>query len=491
MNDRNPVLATLKHTAAAVVLTAVPLAAAAPATEPDDFRYDADNVDVAAHWAARSTLANAVMFSGLGEPFEVAMTELDTILKHAGYTLRPPMPDMAMVGAIYAAGDPAFAATPDFGEPKTLRWDGASFDRTLDPEAQAWSIVKMAAPEFHLNYHASRDERRVALMMLPQARAQAESLAQRLRQPDGLFAVRSPEGEFGEPRPGQQAAVLWAAANLALAATSKRDDYWHKAARDLLDPNLGRALGDAALAAVEALPPDTPADRAIAIQALGRYAMATDDGDKRKRALDLAREHAETLKAGTGDVLEDLGFAVYGLVESGRLLEDGAYREAAVELFGSRLAPLWNEQARTFPSPDGTVAYGPRTLAALAAGLNALRWHGPDEAAAEADRLYPQLFETVLVEAGMLLSSPLPLVPQAYLDREPAAHFAHPALPKPEEAGLAPVFAAEVRLADGAWSVADRTFRSADGLLLANMLVKPHEGQADAFLPEDRLAVLR
>lgn len=477
---------------AQTVAMALVVALSAMAAAQEAFHYDPGNIDTAAHWAGRSTLANALMFSGLGEPFEVSMTEFDDILKHAGYTLRPPMPDMAMVGAIYAGGDPKFAATSDLGESMAMRWDPSSFDRTLDPEAQAWSIIKTTAPQFHLNYHESRDERQIALMMLPQAQTQAETLSERLRNADGLFAAKSPDGEFDEPRPGQQAAVLWAAANLVLAATSERGDYWHKAARDLLDPEPARALGDAALAAVEALPPETAEDRAIAIQGLGRYAIATDNAEQRKRALSLARRHADALKALPFSAgLEELGFAIYGLIEAERLFADSGYRDAAVEIFTGGLAPLWDDGLGAFRGPTGDVVYTPRTLAALVAGLNALRWYGPEDIAEQAGRLYPQLFETVLVRAGMLLSNPLPLVSKAYLDRQPAAQFAHPALPNSMETGLAPVFAAEVRLADGAWSVTGRTFRTADSLLLANMLVKPHEGDADAFLAEDRLAALR
>jgi len=478
----------LARAAIGAILAIAPITTAATET----FRYDAGIVDTAAHWTGRATLANALMFSGLGEPVRVSMSEMDDILKHAGYVTRPPMPDMAMVGAIYAAGDPRFVTTPNLDDLRTLRWDPASFDRTLDPEAQAWAVVKTTAPEFHLNFHESRDERRIALMMLPQARAQLDALANRLRDADGLFAARSLDGTFAAPQPRHQAAVLWAAANLVLAATSERDDYWHTAARALLDPWPGRALGDAALAAVAALPPEAPADRAIAVQGLGRYAIATDDAEKRNRALQLARGHADALTSPVPEAgLEDLAFAVYGLIEAGRLFEENVYRDAATELFQSRLMPLWDEAIGAFRAPDGAAVYTPRTLAALVAGLNALRWHGPDDVAREADRLYPQLFETVLIRAGMLLASPLPLVPQHYLDREPAAHFAHPALPAVQDAGVAPVFAAAVRHADGGWTVTDGTFRTADAMLLANMLVMPRDGRADAFLPADRLAGLQ
>src|SRR3546814_10683081 len=108
----------------------------APAAMADDFHYGADTVDIAAHWAGRSTLASAVMFSGLGEPLPISMSTADDILKHAGYVTRPAMPDMAMVGAVYASGDPRFKQPPDLSDLRTLRWDPGTFDRTLAQAAQ-------------------------------------------------------------------------------------------------------------------------------------------------------------------------------------------------------------------------------------------------------------------------------------------------------------------------------------------------------------------
>lgn len=224
----------------------------------DDVHYGPDTVDIAAHWAARATLANAVMFSGLGEPLSISMSTADDILKHAGYIARPPMPDMATVGAVYAAGSPALKQTPDFSDLQTLRWGPASFDRTLEPAAQAWALIKITSPAFHLNFHDDKADRRVALMMLPQARAQAEVLAERLLTGPGLFAARSSDGTFAEPRAHDQAVVLWGVSNLILAATSEREDYWHTAWRELVDAGDYRELSDRALAAVEQLPPNTP-----------------------------------------------------------------------------------------------------------------------------------------------------------------------------------------------------------------------------------------
>jgi len=456
----------------------------------DDVHYEPETVDIAAHWAARSTLANAVMFSGLGEPLSISMSTMDDILKYAGYVTRPPMPDMATVGAVYAGGSPALKQTPDFSDLQTLGWDPASFDQTLEPAAQAWALIKITGPAFHLNFHEDKADRRVALMMLPQARAQAEVLAQRLLTKRGLFAARGSDGGFAEPRARDQAVVLWGVSNLILAATSEREDYWHTAYRELVDADDYRGLADRALSAVAQLPPETAGDRALAIEALGRYALATENSERRKQALALARRHASALQQVRNVSLSDAALAVYGLVEAGRLLKDDSFAKAAVTVFETELLATWDDRLGAF-SKEGTLAYTPATTAAVAAALSAMRWYGPGELAEKATRRYPKFLETVLVRAGLQLASPLALVPARYREARPDSFFAPPALPAPEEVRLAPVFAGEVVHEDDAWRVADRRFRTADALFLANMLVMPHDDQADAFLPETRLSGLQ
>ncbi len=457
-----------------------------------EFRYDSRTVDIAAHWAARSTLAHAVMFSGMGRRLDLSMSQRDYILRHAGYVARPAMPDMAMIGAIYAAGSPKFLRPPDYGKPITLRWDPKRFDRTLDPAAQAWTLIKIASPNFHRAFHTNKGDRRIALLMLPQAAALTITLAE-LKRKDGRFAARDSAGRWSEPKPVDQALALWAVSNLMLAATGDAPDYWHRAYRDLVDADDYRGLAEAAYAAGHRLPPKTAAGRAIAIEALGRYALATRDPVKRKRALALARVHADALRAKDGGSLSALGLGVYGLVEASRLLDDKSYLDAAANLFRERLLPRWDEQEQVF-RPDhasGPLVYTPSTLAALAAGLNAMRWHGPQPLADQAEAIYPRLLETILVRAGMLQASPLALIGADDRKRYPAAVFAHPDLPAPAKTGLAPVFAARVVLDKGRWRVADRRFVTAQAMFLANMLVMRRDGEADLFLPSDRLIALR
>lgn len=471
------------------VVAALAVAFNSPALRAQEsFTYDAESVDTAAYWAARSTLANAVMFSGLGEPLNLSQSQLDAVLAHAGYVMRPPMPDMAIVGVLYAAGAPRFKGKPDFDDLSTLAWKEGTFDRTLNPGAQAWALVKIASPVFHLQYHERKADKRAALLMLPQAQAQARALDKRLITEDGLFAARRSDGAFAEPRARDQAAVLWGVSNLILAASSESDDYWHEAYRDLIDPDDYRGLAERAFAAVQTLPPEAPTELAITIEALGRYALAATGKAGKGQARELVRTHATRLKQVSADSLENAASAVYGLAEAARLLDDQCLKSAAVEVFNSKLLPLWSDERGAFrASDDGEFRYSARLTGAVAAALNAMRWYGPEEASRRAGQLYSRFFQTVIIEARLLQASPLPLVADTYLKEEPVEHFAHPALPSSKQTGLAPVFASEVRFGNGRWRVSDRTFRSGEAMFLANMLVKPKSGQADAFLPEKAL----
>ncbi|MFV2093302.1 MAG: hypothetical protein ACC634_09485 [Hyphomicrobiales bacterium] len=455
------------------------------------FHYDAKTVEPATYYAAITNLANAVMFSGLGEDLIFSPYERDDWLRRSGFVTRPPMPDIAIVGPVYAAAEPDFIKTPDFSNPQTLKWNPRSFDRTLDPGAQAWTLLKITSPQFHQQFHDLPENKIAALMMLPQARMQASVLNGRLRNPDGVFAPLSPSGKFMPPAPRDQAAVLWAASSFILAATTPKDDYWHKTYRDLTDPDKYRPLADNAFAALNKAPARTPGDRAITIEALGAYALAVNDDGKRKLALEQAGVQARALMESGGKSLEDIALGIYGLVEAGRLLDDTSYIDAATQRFGSNLMPLWDDTAGVFVDKDGRAEYSPITVGSVVAALNAIRWFGPKDLAAEAQALYPRFFENAIVRSGLLRASPLDLVSKKYRDEQPAANFASPLLPNPADAGVASVFASKVVYANGNWTVDDATFNTSAAMFLANMLALKSDGLADPFLPEDQLARLR
>ena len=491
MEDAN--MTWLRHAGQAIVAGSLIISPVMPpvlAAESAAFHYDGSSVRPATYYASITNLANAVMFSGLGETLIFSPYERDDWLRRSGYVARPPMPDMGIVGVLYRSGRPEFAGAPDFAKPETLRWKTDGVDKTLDPGAQAWALLKITSPEFHLQFHDLPENKIAALMMLPQARALARALAKRLRTPEHLFAPRRVDGGFMTPKPRDQAAVLWAASSFVLAAISPRATYWHKAYRDLTNVDDARRLADQAFAAVAKLGAKTPADRAITIAALGRYALMVEDKVRRRAALDRARLHADALVVGNSRSLQDIALAVFGLTEAGRLLHDASFGKTAARIFAGTLAPLWDEPRGLFKLPGNskTIDYDPETVGAVVAALNAMRWYGSGDLKTSAARLYPRFFENAIIRSGLLQGSPLALVSAKYRKQHPAAQFAHPALPKPKATGIAPVFASKASFEGGRWRVTDRTFRTASSMFLANMLaIANPDGRNDLFLPSDLL----
>ncbi len=479
---------TLMMAGALSIMSILAPGATAHADSPGSFHYDAESVKPATYYAALSNLANAVMFSGLGEKLIFSPYERDDWLRRAGYVTRPPMPDMGIVGVLYRAAKPEFAGRPDFAKPETLRWKTGSFDRTLDPGVQAWALLKITSPEFHLQFHDLPENKIAALMMLPQARTMAKALMSRLRNSQGLFAPRMADGRFGSPKPRDQAAVLWAAASFKLAATSTRTDYWHQAYRDLTQPAQAAQLADQAFAAMQKLPPTRAGDRAIAIAALGRYALITKDDAAKAKALAQIRQYAKALQSLEAQPsLSDIALSIFGLTEAGRILQDQGLIELAAERYQAQLMPLWQPDLAVFRNAKdaGTIAYTPKTAGAVVAALNAMRWYGPAKTKAQAAKLYPRFFEGAIIRSGLLRGSPLGLVSKKYRKQHPAAHFAHPILPRPEQTGIAPVFAGEVRFDKGQWRMTDPLFRTGPAMFLSHMLaIKSADGRDDIFIAE-------
>ena len=447
-------------------------------------------LDAVSYFSALSTLASPIMFAGFGESLVISPYERDEWLRRSGYVTRPPMPDIAIVGPVYRSALPRFREQPDFADPETLQWQPDSFDRTLDPQAQAWTLLKITSPRFHLQFHDLPENRLAALMMVPQARVQARLLNDRLRTAGGLFAARRPDGSFEPATPTDQSAALWGLSSLILAATRPADDYWHQAYRSLVDADDYRPYADNALAAVRKLPPSNSIERAIGIEALGRYALIASDRAQRDGALELARRHADTLRqTAPGQGIQALSMAVYGLTEAGRLLGDSGYLRAAEQRF-RQLLERWDPARGLFLTGTATdpVVYDPRTLGALAAALDAMRWYGPDELAQQARSLYPRLLDDGMIGSGLLRASPRALISKPYLTNPSVARFAP--LPDPVVTGLAPVFVSEVRNEDGRWRVTDPLFRTADALFLSNMLALRSGDEVDTFLPGQLLKSL-
>ncbi|MBW2066662.1 MAG: hypothetical protein JRJ03_17265 [Deltaproteobacteria bacterium] len=141
-------------------------------------------------------------------------------------------------------------------------------DRTLDPSAHAFTIIKSIAKNFHRDYHKTKDNQRIAIAMYPEAKEMARLLAEKMRDRNGLFVSLSPEGEKLRPLPLDQVAVLWAFSDLALVAGDQEVPPYNDS--DLAKWSAGMA--DEAFRATISLPPKSIEEKALAIEAYGRYA---------------------------------------------------------------------------------------------------------------------------------------------------------------------------------------------------------------------------
>ena len=73
--NTGPWTAVMRSAALSLLLAASAPALSAPTPSGAAFHYDADSVATASYWAAISNLANAIMFSGLGEPQSISMAD--------------------------------------------------------------------------------------------------------------------------------------------------------------------------------------------------------------------------------------------------------------------------------------------------------------------------------------------------------------------------------------------------------------------------------
>lgn len=488
----------------------------------------ATTADRQAYWFGRYAFVTTVMLSGLGPQFAPPPQMLQKMAPAAGLDPQDAsMPGMTMVAGVYAGGDPRLSA-PDPADMATMRWDSSQMDKTLTPAAQGYTLLKITAKRFHLDYHESPMERFAAIMMIPQAKALVK-LLERMLTEEGAFA---PLGPDGRPLPEQataqdQIAALWGLSSFFLAAADPGDDYFAKAYRKFVGMGGGMMgtgqgqtpsqqpmpsgmimrlpvdgvdaldLMNQAFQAVHGLLDQalTPAEQALAIEALGWFAVASDvSRNALNRTLHgLALQDLQTLADRLAEAekpaLADRALAVYGLSEAARITGNPVYEQAALEAF-SELEALWDSQAGVYATSEGAAryVYTPFTVGAVLAGLNAVRLFGPAEPARLAVQRFQTFFERAVIASGLMRATGYPMmVPPAYRKREPAAHFTHPSLKSPAAAGQAPVYASEVVYEDGRWTVTDGRFDAAQAMFLANMSVLPHGERTDGFLPLERL----
>ncbi len=424
------------------------------------------------------------------------MTGIIEWLKGGGVQKAELVKDMHMISSVYKEGDPHFTQPVDLEKKKSMGWNREKMDKTLDPSAHAFTIIKSVTKNFHRDYHETKDNQRVAIAMYPEAKEMAKLLADEMMDDRGLFGSIAPDGNKGKPVAFDQLSVLWAFSDLALASSDPEIPPYN----DSDMAQWSRKMADAAFEAIKALPPESVIDKAIAIEALGRYGAATDDRNLRKEALGLISRYGEDLRKAPKNTITEMGLSVYGLIEAYRVTGNSSFQKEALRVFNKRMESLWDEEVGVYANSAGSrrYFYAPFDVGAVLAGLNSIIWFAvpsyddPLNSGTDlAKKRYVKFFENAVVISGMQRASGIVLVEKRYLDREPLIHFIHPSLPQPEEAGgkfgVAPVYASEVVFEDGKWTVTNEKFNTRDAMFLANMSVILNRHQADCFIPLERL----
>ncbi len=450
-----------------------------------------------AYWYSLYNVAHLTMFSGMGKIMKGGgMTGIIEWLKGGGVQKAELVKDMVMISSVYSEGDPHFTQSVDLNDKRSMGWDRKKMNKTLNPSAQAFTIIKSVTKNFHRDYHETKGNQRIAIAMYPEAREMAKLLAEQMMDDRGLFVSVSPDGKKGKPVPFDQVSVLWAFSDLASVSSDPEVPPYND--DDLI--TWSGEMAHKAFEAIKTLPPASIIDKAIAIEALGRYGVATDEKALRKEALGLIFRYAETLRRGSKKTVTQMGLSVYGLIEAYRVTGNHEFLKEALRIFNRRMESLWDEKAGIYANFKDSKrhVYTPFDVGAVLAALNSVIWFtlppyddpinsGPDLA----KKRYVTFFENSLVLSGMQHASGISLVEKRYVDREPRIHIAHPSLPQPEEAGgkfgIAPVYASEVIFENGEWAITNDNFNTRGAMFLANMSVILNRHQADCFIPIERL----
>ncbi|MBW1698940.1 MAG: hypothetical protein JRK26_19345 [Deltaproteobacteria bacterium] len=461
----------------------------------EDFTFEAAQKQ--AYWYSLYNVPHLTMFSGMGKIMKGGgMTGIIEWLKGGGVKKAELVKDMYMISSVYRQGDPHFIQQVDPENKKSMGWSRDKMDRTLDPSAQAFTIIKSVAKNFHRDYHETTNNQRVAIAMYPEAKEMARLLAEKMIDDKGRFVSLSAEGKKQNPQAFDQIAVLWAFSDLALVASDPELAPYN----DLDLAWWSVKMADRAFKATQILSPRSIIEKSLAIEAYGRYAAAAENSRLRRDALKAIRAFARRIIKDSPKTVTEMGLAVYGLTEAFRVTGEYDFLSKAMTIFNNDMESLWDTKAGVYANTRGAgkYVYTPFDVGSVLAALNAVIWYAIppyenplDSGPSLARKRYIRFFENAVVLSGMQQAAHLLLVEPLYLDREPKIHFVHPSLPQPEKAGgrfgKAPVYAGEVTYDGNRWKVTDSRFKTSDAMFLATMSVILNRHQVDCFIPLNRL----
>lgn len=490
---------------AATLLVAVPLGGClqpGPTESPDDGQtenapagVDVDTVEQQAYWYSRYNYNAMLLMTGLGERLTPSDQARQALAQIADFNLSKMPMNPYLLETVYASGDPHFQQEGNFSDLSTLNWNRSEMDKTLEPEAQAFTIAKITQRGLRTDYHAHGKDRFVALVQLREAQAMASTLHERLTTEEGLLATQPPDGTLQEPEPGEQIAGIWAYANLALLLSDPNLPLYQQLPDTQQAADRYQGWAADLFEASRELDPTSARNRALAIQAYGRLAAASEQPEVQEEALDALAETASALATADRPDLAARAWTVYGLGQAGAVTGNTTLTQQAQQVFLEEIEPRWDPDAGAYATtPDSQrYTYTPERTAAVVAALQTMRLIatpgvGAQMSAEEIDQRYATFVRTVLVDAGMQQAHAIPLaVHPAYREQNPRKTFTAPSVPLSTDGdgpyGLCPVYAAQVSYQEGDWQVEDRRFQTSEAMLLATLSTWSHRSNPDGFLP--------
>jgi hypothetical protein len=424
-----------------------------------------------ASWYSLMNVISLCLGSGMGRQFDDAGSR--ELLSWTGINWDDlPQKNPSPLEAVFKSGDPHLTKEFDLWNLDTWHWSPGSFDRTLVPQAQGWTMI--AETEFakwfempHKNQSVPDDVRRAwrayGQLFWGLARKQCDLAFNNMRNDKGLFctAVDGDSMDFIEPGTelADQACMLWACSDIAALSAQQDSMYANDDSRrcfmDFAD-QLFQAIVDNKNDLLRSS--DNPIlAQSIAIPALVWYASTTEAQDLKARCFWLMREFADNLVKAqdqnemVGNTLIDAAAALRALSEAFRITRLRTYAETATKIFNFMESQWWVLHGVYPPTPEAReFTYNADDVGIVLGALNVSRWCLGDRIDRDLADLRLRVFFCKAVNiSGLQMSMPSPgFMPDWLRQREPDDHFRYATIPMPSEAGgqigIAPVMAGEI-----------------------------------------------
>lgn len=431
------------------------------------------SLDAAREEATWYSLMNTVALtlgSGMGKTFDqVGAQEL---VRWAGMNWDDlPQSNPTPLEAIFKSGDPHLVKQFDQWDLGTGRWSPDSFDKTLVPQAQGWTIIAEteSAKWFATSQNSAdvpddmkKSWKAYGMFMWTLARKQCDWAFNNLRDGNGLFckSKNADSNEFIEQGTdlADQACMLWAVSDISALAAQSDSMYSNRVSRDCFISHadlLFQAIVDNKNELLRQSENPILA-QCIAIPALIWYASTTDAQDLKARCFWLMREFADRLVKAqdqnemVGDTLIDAAAALRALTDAFRITRLRTYAETAAKIFNF-IEGQWDVRDGLYPPTPlaSEYTYNADDIGIILGALNASRLFLGDRIDREIAELRMRVFFCKAVNTSNLqMSMPSPsFMPNWLQQREPNDHFRYGSIPLPSQAGgqfgTAPVLAGE------------------------------------------------